>query len=385
MGRERLAARRRELGLTQEQLAFALGHDPATIGRWERDKSTPQPLHRRPLADALGLTLPELNAMLVGTEVAMPAGVVDLGDTVDRDSAAATDQVSALRATTGQIVSLDTRHGGDDLVHLAVRSFRGSHRELVRGRHRPGLERELGSAVAEAGQVAAWVAYDADDQALSRQLHHEALLVARLAADRDMELFLLASLAMQDVYVGNGAEALRIAEDVLESHRLSGRTAALFHVRRARALALGSDRAHALGTLRQAESLLAEGTGDRDPLWTWWITDAELAWHEGMIRASTGDWRAAVDSFHAAMDARGPDLRRSHYNDAAHLWWSLLAVGAWRDAETVVAKLVARLDDLRSGRTRTLLRRGIDLVDRAGSVPSGLADGTHDLRRRLTA
>jgi transcriptional regulator with XRE-family HTH domain len=64
MRRDQLVARRLELGVTQEQLAYALGRDPTTVRRWEAGITTPQPLQRRPLAEALEVTMAELNDML---------------------------------------------------------------------------------------------------------------------------------------------------------------------------------------------------------------------------------------------------------------------------------------------------------------------------------
>jgi transcriptional regulator with XRE-family HTH domain len=368
LGRDRLAARRRELGLSQEQLAYALGHDPTTIGRWERAETTPQPLHRAPLAKALDITLPELNSLLTREPALTPAPAQDpLGTATE------------LRLTTRQIIDLDTRHGGDDLLALATRSFRTGHSRLAATPD----DHELGSAVAEAGQVAAWVAYDTDRQQLSRSLHEEAVFVARLAGDCGMELFLLSSLAMQATYVGNGREALRIADNALERHNLRGRTATLFHARRARALALAGDRPRALGTLARARADFAEGPRPSDPPWTWWITEAELTWHEAMILTATDDWPAGIDAFATTTSLTDRALRRSHYNSTAHLWTALAAAGAWQDAEPLAIDLATRLDDVRSGRTRTILRRAIAYVDQARHVPTTLADATARLRRSL--
>lgn len=284
-----------------------------------------------------------------------------------------------LRATTRQIVELDTRLGGDDLLALAVRSFRSAQARLARG------EVDDAPAVAEAGQVAAWVAYDADRQALSRQLHHDALVVARLAGDRALVLFLLASLAMQATNVGDGQEALRIADEVLDAGRLSPRTEALFLVRRGRALALTGDRPRARGVLAQARATLADASSPRDPDWTWWITDAELAWHEGMIHAAADDWPAAIPCFEHAVATRGGHLSRSHYNDTAHLWLAQLAAGAWREAEPVAADLATRLPEVNSGRTRAILHRAVGRATQARRLPTALDDATAHLRRALTS
>jgi transcriptional regulator with XRE-family HTH domain len=62
-----LAAAREAAGYTQESLAVALKVERTTIGRWERDVQSPQPWQRRGLADALRVSLGELDDMLRGT------------------------------------------------------------------------------------------------------------------------------------------------------------------------------------------------------------------------------------------------------------------------------------------------------------------------------
>ncbi|MEU2822038.1 helix-turn-helix transcriptional regulator [Streptomyces bacillaris] len=59
-----LAERRRALGYSQEKLAQLLGVDRTTVGRWENGRAHPQPPQRRGLADALEVSLEELNALL---------------------------------------------------------------------------------------------------------------------------------------------------------------------------------------------------------------------------------------------------------------------------------------------------------------------------------
>lgn len=60
MARRGLIERRRELGLTQQQLAEALGADVKTVHRYEHGLSAPRPGQRRRLADALQWTPAQL-------------------------------------------------------------------------------------------------------------------------------------------------------------------------------------------------------------------------------------------------------------------------------------------------------------------------------------
>jgi hypothetical protein len=145
--------------------------------------------------------------------------------------------VEAVRNDIRRLVELDTRYGGDDLVHLAVRATKAADEHLAAGTRSQALESDLQAAVGELAQVAAWIAYDADQQALARRLTNEALLHSRLTGDRRMELFELAQLAMQSIHLKRPGEALRIANQVIESARTGPRVAAVFHLRRARALA----------------------------------------------------------------------------------------------------------------------------------------------------
>ena len=67
--RQRLIDARKRAGKNQEDVASLVGVDRTTIGKWERDESTPHPNQRPAYAVALGITLFELAAMLTS----MPA------------------------------------------------------------------------------------------------------------------------------------------------------------------------------------------------------------------------------------------------------------------------------------------------------------------------
>lgn len=64
MRRDRLAEARKAAGKTQEEVAEEVGVDRTTIGKWERNDSTPHPNQRPAYADALRVSLSELASML---------------------------------------------------------------------------------------------------------------------------------------------------------------------------------------------------------------------------------------------------------------------------------------------------------------------------------
>jgi DNA-binding XRE family transcriptional regulator len=87
--RHALAKRRAVLGHSQETLARAIGVEPTTVGRWERGETSPQlPLWPK-LADALAMSLEELDRMLAERQpartVIIPDTPEDLVDDPERD------------------------------------------------------------------------------------------------------------------------------------------------------------------------------------------------------------------------------------------------------------------------------------------------------------
>jgi hypothetical protein len=242
---------------------------------------------------------------------------------------------------------------------------------------------DLHAALGELAQVGAWIAYDAEHQALARRLTTEALLHSRLAGDRHQELFELAQLAMQSIHVGRPTEALQIADQVIEDEAPSPRVSAVFHLRRARALALMGDRTRALDEHDLAASVLLGGTSSRnDPAWTWWVDASELAWHRAMSLTALSDRHAAVDLFRLAYEARPMPARRARYNDLAHLVEAEVGVRAWRDAEPDLECALTDAPDIRSARTAAVLRRAGQAACR--SVPAAPSTAS-DLSRLLLA
>jgi transcriptional regulator with XRE-family HTH domain len=379
--RHSLVARRKALGLTQESLAEVLRVERSTVARWEQGTATPRPWYRRRLADALDLTPDELTQLLdaPGDE----AWVIDLSTgrpDADQSEPADATYVESIRDDTRRLIDLDTRYGGDDLVHLAVRATRTVDDQLAAGCRTRTLESEFQAAVGELAQVSAWIAYDADQQQLARQLTSEALVHSRLAGDRRMELFELAQLAMQSLHQERPGEALLIADQVIDNARTGPRVAAVFHLRRARALAQMGDRGRALDEHDRAAAIFRAGdSSSHDPDWTWWVDEAELAWHRAMSLVSLGDWTNALDLFQAAYEQRAHAAPRSRFNDLAHLLAAQVAVHTWHDADASLNKLTAEVGSIRSGRTTALLRRILRTVedDRTGSPASILDSGEH--------
>lgn len=70
--RRALAERREVMGHPQEMLAEFVGVEPTTVERWERGETSPQPWCRPQLADALKVSLEELDGMLAEGQPEVP-------------------------------------------------------------------------------------------------------------------------------------------------------------------------------------------------------------------------------------------------------------------------------------------------------------------------
>jgi hypothetical protein len=206
------------------------------------------------------------------------------------------DYLQSVRGHIREIVALDNRFGGADLVRLSARFFRALHDQLGAGTYDPGLERDLQSAAGELAEVVGWLAYDAEAHDLARRMNQESLYFTRLAGDRAIELLTLQNSSMHAAAQGRPREALQIARSVLEGdYQLSSRLRALFLTRKARALAQGGDEG-ALRLLPEIRSLYLDGVSDTDPAWAWWIDERELAWHEAMVQRDLGPVSQSVIS-----------------------------------------------------------------------------------------
>ena len=282
-----------------------------------------------------------------------------------------------------EIVALDNRFGGADLVGLSTRFFRSLHDHLGAGTYDPRLERDLQSAAGELAEVVGWLAYDAEAHDLVRRMNQESLYFARLAGDRNIELLTLQNSSMHAGAQGRPREALQIARSVLEGdYRLSPRVKALFLTRKARALAQSGD-VSALHLLPEIRSLFLDGLSDGDPAWAWWIDERELAWHEAMVERDLGLGNRAITQFEHSVVATQATEIRSQYLHRAYLLQSQVDNTTWGAAEQTIRELLPLAREVASTRTVVLLRNALRRIAAHDKVPSTLEEQANMLSAAL--
>jgi hypothetical protein len=273
-----------------------------------------------------------------------------------------------------EIVALDNRFGGADLVKLSTRFFRTLHKQLGTGTYDPRLERDLQSAAGELAEVVGWLAYDAEEHNLTRQMNQESLYFARLAGDKNMELLTLQNSSMHAAVQGRPREALQIARSVLEGdYRLSPRLKALFLTRKARALAQGGD-VSAIHLLPEIRNMFLDGVSDADPPWAWWVDEHELAWHEAMVERDLGLANRAITHFEqSVLGVPATEIRGQYYHRAC-LFQSQIDNKTWDAAEQTIRQLLPLAAEVASTRTVVLLRNALRQLAAHDKAPSSLQE-----------
>jgi transcriptional regulator with XRE-family HTH domain len=363
---------RQALRMTNESFAEYLGVAARTIAYWRKNPEiTPTPKIQEALDAALERAPDRAKAQfaaLIGQvkhdkqpdqveSFEVPGGALLGASPGANPEFGDFDYLQSVRKHILEIVALDNRFGGADLVKLSTRFFRTIHQQLGTGTYDPKLERDLQSAAAELAEVVGWLAYDAEAHDLARRMNQESLYFARLAGDKSIELLTLQNSSMHAASQGRPKEALQIARSVLDGdYRLSPRLKALFLTRKARALAQGGDDS-ALRLFPEIRSLYHEGVSDEDPAWAWWIDERELAWHEAMVQRDLGMPERAIAQFERSVMATPATEIRSQYLHRAYLLQAQADNATWDDAEQSIRQLLPLSSEVASTRTVVLLRK----------------------------
>jgi transcriptional regulator with XRE-family HTH domain len=363
-----------ETGASEAQFACRVGVSPKTVQRWITTGRTPHPRHRWQASRILGKPEEELwpEPNDISERPAMSTRESARASLTANPEFGDSQYLQSVRSHIQEIVALDNRFGGADLVRLSTRFFRTLDEQLGAGTYDPRLERDLHSAAGELAEVVGWLAYDAEAHDLARRMNQESLYFARLAGDRAIELLTLQNSSMHAASQGRPREALRIACSVLEGdYRLSPRLRALFLARKARALAQGGDES-ALCLFPEIRSLFLDGVSDSDPAWAWWIDERELAWHEAMAQRELGLAYESISNFERAVILTPATEIRSQYLHRAYLLQAQVDNSTWNDAEQTIRQLLPLSAEVASTRTVVLLRSILRELPDRDSVPASL-------------
>lgn len=184
---------------------------------------------------------------------------------------------------------LDDAHGGGGHLAYVGAQFRAVALLVRQGGHAERIERRLFSALAELGQLAGWMAFDAGQHGLAQRYFFTALRAAHEAGYRSMAAHVLADLAFQAATREHVADAVRLGEVAVDT---AVRTPATVRASVATRLAYGYalagriddfDRAHQSGL-----DTLAHRDDADEPAWMYFLTPNHLDTQAGYALAHAG-------------------------------------------------------------------------------------------------
>ncbi len=220
--RDALVRARRAAGLSQEELARRVGVDRATVQRWERGDTAPQPHHRRELAGVLGVTAGEIGHLLgAATSRTALAGIGPSPGTDEIDALELVRRATASDVTTVTLDLLD--RAVDDLASSyattapaalldRVRAHLGYVGSLLDGRATLARRRRVLASGAWLSLLAGTLHVDLEQQAPAIARLRAADSLAREAGHDAVRAWVLETRAWQVLVLGDYPEAVRLAQ-----------------------------------------------------------------------------------------------------------------------------------------------------------------------------
>jgi transcriptional regulator with XRE-family HTH domain len=266
--RQRLAMRRKTVGLSQERLAEVVGVDRSTVVRWERGVTDPQPWHRPRLALALKLSVEDLAELLANVEDAPSQPNERLDYVLRHPSRVDVVTVAYLRA---QVKHLDElyEHVPSALLLAETGQLFGQAVFLRQHAARAVVQRELVAMIAEAAILMGQLVWDASQRrgsGASNTYLGEAVSAARQIGDSVVEAYAelrqsyLALYGVRNPSAGLALALRSAATSSTQSHVIAG----LAHLHAAEAYAMMTDVAGCNSALGAAKDDFAR-IGPEDP------------------------------------------------------------------------------------------------------------------------
>ncbi|WP_147268930.1 helix-turn-helix domain-containing protein [Sphaerisporangium album] len=177
---------------------------------------------------------------------------------------------------------------------------------LLRGRYNDKVGAELMTAAASMTQMAGWTAFDLGRHGLAQHYFGQALKLSKASSDALTGVWVLTSMTQQAIWLEHPSQAVWLARAAVDAARRAQappRVLAPLLVREAWTTALLARQADTLDThaAKQVEQLLAgaeqayaQGSTDRDPVWTTWCDEPELGSEIGLCWELLGKYDRAA-------------------------------------------------------------------------------------------
>jgi transcriptional regulator with XRE-family HTH domain len=314
---------------------------PLLLGRSGEEQN------EREETDDMSMNRRQFSGGLVGLAAAAGFGQMQVPTKVD------SAHVRYLHSAAEKLYTEDQSVGGGALARDGLRLYHRARRMLDEADYNEAIGRQLMSAVGELAVCVGWLAYDANDQSLARQLYSDALLVAGQSGDDGLAIRAMEKMSLQAVCV---AQKEGLSGNVREAVRLSGRAGelarhdpcpqlhALLASRAAIAHAAAGDKQGFTTAISRAWREVDRGFVKEAPVWLRFVNSSEIEVQEARGRLFLGEPVAAVALFRRSLAAAFSE--RNSVAQRAQLAAALVASG---DTVGAVAEGMVVLPELDKG------------------------------------
>jgi transcriptional regulator with XRE-family HTH domain len=270
--------------------------------------------------------------------------------------------VRYLHSSVEKLWTKDQSVGGGALARDGLYLYHRARRMLDDADYSETTGRQLMSAAGELAICVGWLAYDADNQSLSRELYSEARLLADQSGDDGLAIRAMEKMSLQSAYLahkgdtGNAREAVRLSARATElaRHDPSPQLHGLLASREAVAHAATGDSQGFTVAITRAWREVDRGFADDAPVWLRFVNSSEIMAQEARGRSYLGDSVAA-----AALYRRSLEATLGARNSAIYRAGLAAALAASGDVTGAVAEGMVVLSALNTGGVmspRTLAR-----------------------------
>ncbi|WP_329163794.1 transcriptional regulator [Streptomyces anulatus] len=296
----------------------------------------------------------------------------------------------SMQEITDELRQLDASGGSGALAGTAKRHLKVLVGWLRSGNYDEKIGRRLAGVTADAAIQAGWYTFDSGKHDAGQDLFAAALRAAHGSGDSRLRAGALSFLAIYGYSVGDPREAVTAARTGRQS--ISDQDAPALHAmlltRAARGHARLREERHALAALDEAETLAAQGVGEDDPHWLYWINRGEILGQRGSCYLELGRPAEAAHAFDAARDVFSREEVRTRAQFLSRAATAQMRAG---DAEAgcLIGKEVLDLvEGIKSARLDENLRNMLTEAKQLGSarpVKPLLEQGEVVMRRRAMA
>jgi hypothetical protein len=309
--------------------------------------------------------------------------------------------IERIEASVPELQQLDDAQGGATSLSYVGAQLRAVALAIHERAHSTSGTRRLLMALADLGQLAGWMAFDASQHGLAQRYFFTGLRAAHDAGYSSMAAHILADLSFQAATRGHRTDGVTLGE---AASRQATRSSAGVRASVASRLAYAYASAGNIDDFERTYASAVDTLGDRDaaadPSWLYYLTPSHLDCQAGYALVLIGrEYLAGGDRVGRAMLRRGGALlrtgahclpydditsqRRALYEGA----WLALAYAGYGDLERACAEArmaIGRLGSVRSPRSNALLRQlSADFRRRTRNPHVG--DVLPDLERAIAA